>query len=399
MTVPPRSLASRSPLPPEGASLARERPFAAADAAPPRSHAARSPLPPTSDEGADLARGGPALRPDVPPRSLASSDGATVIELFERGHRLPLAQRLTGWPQRIGRAVDADCVLTDPAVAPLHLALLASEADGIEAEVLDTVNGVWLGRKHLAAGEHFVWPPGQRLRLGNTQLAYRRAQDPLAPEQPSSPTPVRQLRAGFITVLCLLVLLLITSWGEWQASTDPSRLHRELPVYLLGALAGVGVWATVWALLTRLLTGHFAFWRHVRIAALGLIALMLVQVLADALGFMFSLPWLPRFGDAYLWLILAAAVWAHLCAATSVPRRTLAVVIGSLAVLTLATSLTLQWQSSKRLGTGAFMSSLLPPTWRLAPTQDIDGFVNGVDSVLPRLTRRLKDKPGEDSAE
>jgi hypothetical protein len=45
------------------------------------------------------------------------------------------------------------------------------------------------------------------------------------------------------------------------------------------------------------------------------------------------------------------------------------------------------------------MSSLLPPTWRLAPTQDIDGFVNGVDSVLPGLARRLKDKPGEDSAE
>ena len=28
----------------------------------------------------------------------SASPNATVIELFERGHRLPLAQRLDGWP-------------------------------------------------------------------------------------------------------------------------------------------------------------------------------------------------------------------------------------------------------------------------------------------------------------
>ena len=326
----------------------------------------------------------------------SASPNTTVIELFERGHRLPLAQRLQAWPQRIGRAVDADCVLTDPAVAPLHLALLASEADGIEAEVLDTVNGVWLGRQHLTAGEHFVWPPGQRLRVGNTQLAYRRAQDPLPAEVP---VPVRNLRNGVFTAITLLVLMLVVGWMEWSVSTDPSKLHRELPTALLGVLAMLASWALGWSLLTRLLTGQFAYWRHLRIAVIGLVAFLLSQILADALGFMFSLPALPRFVDVYLWLALAATVWAHLCAATHVSRRTLTLVIASFTVLAMGTALTLQWQSSKRLGTGLFMSSILPPGWRLAPTQDMDSFVDGVDTVLPRLARRLKDKPGEDNSD
>ena len=77
-------------------------------------------------------------------------------------------------------------------------------------------------------------------------------------------------------------------------------------------------------------------------------------------------------------------------------RRTLTLVVASFTVLAIGTALTLQWQSSKRLGTGLFMSSILPPGWRMAPTQDMDAFVDGVDAVLPRLERRLKDKPGED---
>ena len=327
--------------------------------------------------------------------SSVTATQTTVIELFERGHRLPLAQRLGAWPQRIGRAVDADCVLTDPSVAPLHLALLASEADGIEAEVLDTVNGVWLGRQHLKAGDHFVWPPGQRLRLGNTQLAYRRAQDPVADEQP---LPVHQMRNGLLTALCLLLVLLLVGWDEWQLSIDPSKLHRELPERLLTTLTIIGAWATGWALLTRLLSGHLAFWRHVRIAALGFAAVMLTQLLVDTLGFMFSLPALPRFFDVYLIVALAATIWAHLCAATHVSRRLLSWLAVSVTVLIIGTMLTLQWQSSKRLGTGLFMSSILPPSWRVAPTQDIDTFVNDVDSVLPRLQRRLDDKRGEENS-
>ena len=102
----------------------------------------------------------------TPPAPEAPPEGA-VLELYERGHRLALALPVFAWPCTIGRAATADLVLTDASIAPEHVRLHRSGADTYDIEVLDSVNGVWLGKRHYSVGERFRWTPGLRLTLGN----------------------------------------------------------------------------------------------------------------------------------------------------------------------------------------------------------------------------------------
>lgn len=314
----------------------------------------------------------------------------TIIEIIERGHKQATALRLGPLPAHIGRANHADCVLTDPAVAGLHLRLESHEDTGLNAQVLDTQNGVWLGRKHLQSGDSFTWLPGQRLRLGNTVLLYRRPSDPLPAEVLQHGTA--GLRPTLLTGMSLLLLAVLSAWLQWVGADEPGTFIREWPQTLMALLSLAMGWSLLWALLSKLLTGQLSFWRHVRIAASGMVAYLLVQQLMNALGFMFSWPALPRFSEEYMLLILGVCIWAHLKVATHVSRTVLTTVLATLTIAALGVQLGLQWQTQKRLGTGLFMSNVMPPSWRMVPTQGIDGFVDAASGDLQqRLQQRLKD--------
>jgi hypothetical protein len=330
----------------------------------------------------------------------AQEPEGAVLELVERGHRLAMALPVFAWPCTIGRAASNDLVLTDLSIGPSHVRLHQPEAGHYEVEVLDSTNGVWHGRRHYQAGERFAWQPGQRLTLGRgVQLNLRSTAQPLAATQRWRPFSRSQ---GLLTGFALLLLVLLSAWTTWLGATETGALARQLPAILLWMLGGLLVWTLGWSLMGKLFTGVTGFWRHVCIASVGMVAMALLDVLLSVLGFALSWPLLSRFASLASFTLMAVVIWFHLRAATLVSARTLALAVGGLLVLGVGAKLGLQWQTQKRLGDNLYMSTVLPPEWRWAPTTSVDQFMQGTDSMREQLQNRSQlekddDEDGDDS--
>src|SRR5690606_24258435 len=91
--------------------------------------------------------------------------------------------------------------------------------------------------------------------------------------------------------------------------------------------------------------------------------------------------------------------WFHLRAATQVSGRALGLAMAALLVLVVGTKLGLQWQSQKRLGDSLYMSTILPPQWRLAPTVSIERFMQDSDSMRQQLETRSQLEKEDDAAD
>ncbi|GAB2726196.1 FHA domain-containing protein [Comamonas sediminis] len=356
----------------------------------------------------------PSIQAPAPAQDAQEPEGA-VLELVERGHRLAMALPVFAWPCTIGRAATNDLVLTDPSIGPSHVRLhrldagQASaghpdagppDAGQYEVEVLDSTNGVWHGRRHYGAGERFVWQPGQRLTLGRgVQLNLRSTAQPLPATQRWRPFSRAQ---GLLTAMALVLLVLLSAWTTWLGATETGALARQLPAILLWMLGGLLVWTLGWSMMGKLFTGVTGFWRHVCIASVGMVAMALLDVLLSVTGFAMSWPLLSRFASLASFTLMAVVIWFHLRAATLVSARTLALAVGGLLVLGIGAKLGLQWQTQKRLGDNLYMSTMLPPEWRWAPTTSVDQFMQGTDSMREQLQNRSQlekddDEEGDDS--
>lgn len=351
----------------------------------------------------------------VQPAAADSEPEGAVLELVERGHRLAMALPVFAWPCTIGRAATNDLVLTDPSIGPSHVRLHRQDAGHpdaghpnaghtnacqYEVEVLDSTNGVWHDRRHYGAGERFAWQPGQRLTLGRgVQLNLRSTAQPLPATQHWRPFSRAQ---GLLTGMALVLLVLLSAWTTWLGATETGALARQLPAILLWMLGGLLVWTLGWSFMGKLFTGVTGFWRHVCIASVGMVIMALLDVLLSVLGFALSWPLLTRFASLVSLSLLAVVVWFHLRAATLVSARNLALAMASLLVLGAGAKLGLQWQTQKRLGDNLYMSTMLPPEWRWAPTTSVDQFIQGTDSMRDQLHNRSQlekddDEEGDDS--
>lgn len=317
-----------------------------------------------------------------------------VLEVRERGRHLAQALPITRWPCTIGRAAHADAVLTDPALAAEHLRLTRDAADGrVHAEVLDGVNGLWQGRRPLRAGARFVWRPGQTLTVGRTHLALRLADAELPPPQPWRPAS----RAGAVlTVMAVLALLGLGATDSALDARTAGQWLRELPVMLMVLTGALTAWALLWMLLSKLFTGYAVFGTHLRIAALGVLAYQGLQAALHVTAFALSWPALARFDGTLLLLVLAVALWRHLCAATPLSRPWLGAGMAALLAAAVAVQLGLQWQAHKRLGQGLYLSHLYPPGWRLAAPRTVDAFVDSARPLQATLARRLSEQQDEE---
>ena len=323
--------------------------------------------------------------------SLAENTGAVALfclEVSERGHRQPLARHVTRWPFTVGRAASADCVLTDASVAPQHLRVERADDGRIEVEVLDSVNGVWLGRRHHGAGARFAWPPGQALALGRCQLLLRPGDAALAPTQRWRPITRGQV---LLTLLALLGVAALAGWESWLGATAPGALARGLPLALVASFSSLLAWVLAWSVLGKLFTGATAFWTHVRIAALGGVAITLGFGALALLAFAASWPGLTRFESVIGMAMLALLAGWHLRVATPVSPRTLAIGLALAWLAAVGVRLGLQWQGQKRLGDEMYLSQLAPPGWRLARVQPVDAFVAGTGELKAKLQERLQD--------
>ncbi len=321
-----------------------------------------------------------------------------LIEAFDRHGALLARAPITRWPVTVGRALDCDLVLDDPCVAPRHLRIdrAATEPRTVQVEVLETRNGARLQRKQHAQGERFDWPDATPIDLGHTHITLRLADAPIADEQALPQFPWRTVGTTAALMALVLVAALASSWLE---ARDTAQYLKSLPLGLLTTLLVVAAWSGLWSAVNKVFGGQLRFWRHVRIACAAYLVADAVQLLCYLTAFAFSLESLSRFAPVLIVLVLVGTLYAHL--ATVLPRRRvgLAWMVAAVVVLGLPSWLGVQWLNRMRLGNELYMSSLFPPSLRVAPAVPVEQFLQETESLRSKLDRRLSDDGQADEDE
>lgn len=340
-----------------------------------------------------------------------------LIEAFDRHGALLARAPITRWPVTVGRALDCDLVLDDPFVAPRHLRIhrttegeqaintveavdaaqavdavqpahAAQTAQAVQVEVLETRNGARLQRKHHGQGDRFDWPQGTPIDLGRTHVTLRLADAPIAEEQPLPQFPWRTVAATAALVALVAAAALGSSWLE---ARDASQYLKSLPGVLLVLLLALGAWSSAWAAANKVFGGQLQFWRHVRIACAAALGVDVVHLVAHFIAFSFSLEVFSQFANVLVVLVLAVALYAHL--ATVLPRRRLGLAwtVAAVVALGLPSWLGAQWLNRMRLTDTMYMSSLFPPSLRVAKPAPVEQLLQDAESLRSKLDRRLRD--------
>ena len=319
-----------------------------------------------------------------------------LMEAFDRHGALLARAPITHWPVTVGRGLDCDLVLDDPFVAPLHLRIdrPVEAPRRVSVEVGETRNGATLHCKRHGNGERFDWPDGTPLEIGRTRIALRLADAPIAPELPLPRFPWRTLATTVALLALMLAAVLAT---EWLKADDSTKYLKALPGALLGIALFMGGWAGLWAIANKVFDGHLQFWRHMRIACALYLGAEVVSLAAHLAAFALSWEVFSRFAYVLITLVLAAGIYAHLAAVLPRRRTGLAWTVGAVLALGLPAWMGVQWLNHARLSNQLYMSSLFPPSLRVAPAVPVPQFVQEAGALRERLERRVKaDDDNED---
>lgn len=333
------------------------------------------------------------LAADMMPSERPTEPVQGMIEAVDHSGHLLARLGVTRWPVVVGRALGADLVLNDPHVAAQHLRIEPSTSGHLGVvQVLHTLNGVRLGRKHYESGQTFSWPVAEELILGHVRLRLRLAQVPLEPEQSLHVVPWRSVATTVALVLALLVLALVHTWLRIHETEQLPQMAVSLVGFMAGALA---LWAGLWALATKLFTGRSRFWQHVRIASVVCLLDSLVSGLGHLLAFVFSLESLARFNFLLSAPVVALGIVLQLLVIAPQRRRALVATVLTTTLLVVAAYMGSNWLQNRRWTNQLYMATIFPPSWRLAPAVPVDQFMRESAVLRQRLEQRLQDQPEE----
>ena len=317
-----------------------------------------------------------------------------VLEVLDRDGAVRHSVSVREWPLRVGRALDNDLVLDDPHTAAQHFSVALDDEGRVALTVGDSINGLQLDAKRLAAGERAVVgdaPP--LLVVGHTHLRLRLASHALAPER--AMRVMRVMTQGLSTLALLaLAVVLVLVFSTWLES-DPDTFVKALGSPAITALGVALGWSGMWTLLSKVFTrqGHFGW--HVRVLLIAVLTWEVVTAGTSLLAFAFSWPWVADFSFVLGYAILGSMLFFHLQAVEPHhTRRTLGFAVASV-VMGVGLSLWSNYQGGDRLGSELYMNHLFPPALRVAKPVDTPAFLQGVAAMQATLDAKAKKDANE----
>lgn len=312
-----------------------------------------------------------------------------------------LRHRLHGGAFTIGRGYQNDLVLDDPYVSPVHVRLARDvEGDGQWwIEDLGSDNGTRDGAGHpvtrAALNDHATFTLGKttlQVKSGAFTVApaLRLPTSPATPPPPARAPLWQQIPAQAIALLAVVVALGATN--IWLKQTGEPKFTNYVYGAIVLPLAALA-WAGAWALVTRIITAHGAYFRHVRIIATAMIAFTLLEAAFKYVDYAFALLSASAWESAFAWLLLAGLGIAHL--RVIAPQRA-ALVTGLVAALVLSVAgidVAMKNDRSK-YQPPTIVTSLMPP---LLPTKRPvarEALFERIAKLQPELEEeRRKDPP------
>lgn len=327
------------------------------------------------------------------------ADRPVIVELLGTHGQVRHRTRLATLPAVIGRGYEADVILDDPHICARHAELTRDETGALVLRDLGSVNGIG-PRGTTGRAEQVTLASGDRVRVGSLELRVVEASHPVAATVPLASE--RRLTTGIsqprrALAVCAGALLAFTLLN-YQASVTADALLGSVQesIYLL---AGVAMWASAWALATRIVSSRFRFVQHWAWAVATLFVGLVLTTVGEWLDFLGpSLEagsWLTAVGGLALLPILVAG---HLEIASSMSRRKRwraalsvgAIVVGLTAIASLG--------SEDSTWSIEFSGTLKPLPTSLVYGVSLDQFMESAQSLKDEVDALAeKDAPDEDS--
>lgn len=302
--------------------------------------------------------------------------------------------KITHLPITIGRAYDNDIILDDPHTAAHHAQLELNQLDELIITDLGSHNGITLANTRANTRESFFVINGDTTyRLGHTRLRIRTADYQVAAEV----TDLTNHRwEGLLPALTGVVLLLITGLAStWLADLNQGTLSKYL-LELVSVLGFALGWSGIWALFSRLFTGHARFGRHLFIASAGLAFLELWEHLSGLIGYAFSWEFLTTFSSHPVIFICAVVLYFHMLTAGNKRPGKLKIYLIALAILGSVITMTKEYQASNHLSDELYMSRIYPPVVRISRDHSLEEFMADMQSLKEKVDDERKENPDKD---
>ena len=327
---------------------------------------------------------------------MSADTGFLWIELLSRQGEVIARHRVESAPGaeiRIGRAYDNHVVLDDPYVAARHLRIVRDESGALVAEDLGSANGLYLNKdRRRTSRARLDGTP--TLRIGRTRLRVRQAGDPVPAERVARPR-MQMWPVATVLACALLGGQLLTLW--LRETTEQNLTDYLGPLLVMCGF--VAVWATSWALLSRISSGRARFQRHLLIALGGLLALWFLNELCAYAAFVWSERAFLAYRYVAQWLVGAYVIFLHL-RQLNVTReggerwlKTKAVGVAGLALVAIGMQTLSQWEASQNADRQVYLRGLKPPELRLAPAKAPSAFFAQAASLQGPLDRSRSEKP------
>ena len=327
------------------------------------------------------------------------TDTVLLIERIDGRGRVLQRERFVLDPARpgvtIGRGVEADVVLDDPYVAPVHVRVTAGADGRFGVDDLGSANGMRIGGERRRGSGGFV-SAGDTLQVGRTTLRLRGKGESLAPELVDQATSGFGLaRPTLLAIGSVAAIFLSMAYSTW--SDAPRDMADSFVRSLFMALPLTAGWVGMWALLTRIMQGEWRWLRHIGIVGLVWIALEIVDSLLDVSWYAFSLPrWSWR--DKLLMIAaFAVALRLHLHYAAHLTARQLTAVVAIVPVLLVATTYWMVDRSNQRnvnfIDAGL---QIYPPAFRLSSAGPVPPYFDRVKLLRAAADGRRHAVIGED---
>jgi pSer/pThr/pTyr-binding forkhead associated (FHA) protein len=314
-----------------------------------------------------------------------------LLEVIGRDGRVTRAVDVQRWPLTLGRSLEADVVLDDPFVAPLHATLQAADDGRLTLDVGNTDNGVQEGAQRHTRGSRVAVPVGGTTwQIGGLTVRLRTPDETLPGEQP---LPVRARRAAWLPLAAAATLAVLALSNHWL-SLDPGADTMDWIPLVAGLPLVLGLWAGLWATASKLFQHRFEFGAHLRLALPLVAAVEAVDWFGPPLAAALDLPWLWRLVTPLQVALLLALLYGHLALVLPQARRAVASFVGAAALAGAAVAITTTWQQVDRWSRAPYMSTL-PTPWTLwrdpTPPETLAADLAPLAEQLARRVQKARD--------
>ncbi len=314
---------------------------------------------------------------------------AVMVEVLGRFGQVRSRHRVDRFPATLGRAPASDVVLDEADVSALHARLERASDGALTLVDAGSSNGVRVARKKVPSV-----PLGPRtdVRLGSAHLRF------VALDAPVPKTTLFRLSRldrwaavglGF-AAFALSVLL-----EEWYLKATRVRPSEVLETLLGVAVVGVGGWAFVWSLASRVAHGKSKVVGHLAAAFVAFAGLQLCDQVLPYFESMLRLSPLAStlVTGACVEAVLGWLVFQNLSRVVSWSPRRLLVTVGVLLAIVSGLGLTSMLASASKYSSGLPLAEVQPPPALLVgPVADGPALAERIAALKRQVDEAKKDR-------